>query len=166
MSDILLDRHSRDNNTYILGKVKSHNVVIVCLPSGISGTISAARVVGSVLSTFTKIQFGWMIGIGGGAPSDKNDIRLGDFVVGKPTGLLGGVVQYDSGRTMQRGRFQRGGMLNKPPEILLTALSNLEAKHFMTGIEIGIKIQQMVEKYPAMRASYLRPSEQSDKLYP
>lgn len=160
-----LDRHSRDNNTYILGRVRSHNVVIACLPSGITGTISAARVVNTMLSTFRQIQFGLMIGIGGGVPSDQNDVRLGDIVVGKPTGLLGGVVQYDFGKTVQRGRFQREGMLNKPPEILLTALSNLEAKHFMTGNEIAINIQQMVEKYPAMRASYTRPSEQLDKLY-
>ncbi|KAJ5150939.1 uncharacterized protein N7482_010191 [Penicillium canariense] len=159
------ERHSRDNNTYILGRVESHNVVIACLPSGITGTVSAARVVNLMLSTFRHIQFGLMIGIGGGAPSEVHDIRLGDIVVGKPTGLLGGVVQYDFGKTVQQGRFQRGGMLNKPPEILLTALSSLEAKHFMMGNDIERTIQQAVHKYPAMRASYTRPPEQSDRLF-
>lgn len=164
-SSLPLDRDSRDNNTYVLGKIASHNVAIACLPSGITGTVSAARVTNLMLSTFKQLKFVLMIGIGGGAPSEEHDIRLGDVVVGKPSGLLGGVVQYDFGKTVQQGRFQRGGMLNKPPEVLLTALSSLQAKHFMMGNKIQETIQQAVSKYPAMMTQYGRPSEQSDRLY-
>lgn len=159
-----LERDSRDNNSYILGRVARHNVVIACLPSGITGTISAARVVNQMLSTFRQLKFGLMVGIGGGAPSEEHDIRLGDVVVGKPAGLLGGVVQYDFGKTM-RGQFKRTGMLNKPPELLLTALSHLQARHFMEGHKIENAIQQMVNRYPVMRAQYTRPSQQFDRLY-
>jgi hypothetical protein len=57
-------------------------------------------------STFPAIRFGLMVGIGGGVPSKKIDIRLGDVVVSKPTaGTFGGVLQYDFGKTISRGRF-------------------------------------------------------------
>jgi hypothetical protein len=49
-------------------------------------------------TTFPSIRFGLMVGIGGGVPSTNEDIRLGDIVISKPTGVLGGVVQYDYGK--------------------------------------------------------------------
>lgn len=47
-----------------------------------------------------------MIGIGGGAPSEEHDIRIGDVVVSQPTGQLGGVIQHDFGKTMSKGKFE------------------------------------------------------------
>ncbi|KAL4786488.1 hypothetical protein BJX76DRAFT_355037 [Aspergillus varians] len=158
-----LEQESRDTNSYILGRLGSHKIVIACLPYGVTGTVSAARVVNQMLATFKRIRFGLMIGIGGGAPSEKHDIRLGDVVVGSPTGLLGGVVQYDFGKTVQKGKFQRTGMLNKPPEVLLTALSNLQARHVMEGHRIGTSLDEMVRKYPVMSFQYARPA--TDRLY-
>ncbi|KAL3441365.1 hypothetical protein BJX65DRAFT_255230 [Aspergillus insuetus] len=154
---------SRDTNNYILGRVGSHNTVVACLPYGVTGTVSAARVVNQMLATFKRIKFGLMLGIGGGAPSERHDIRLGDVVVGSPTGLFGGVVQYDFGKTVQRGRFQRTGMLNKPPEVLLTALSNLQARHLMEGHRVESALEEMVRKYPPMTFRYARPAV--DVLY-
>jgi len=43
-----------------------------------------------------------MMGIGGGAPSSKHDIRLGDVVVGSPAGRMGGVIHYEFGKTIQK----------------------------------------------------------------
>jgi nucleoside phosphorylase len=40
------------------------------------------------------IKLGLMVGIGGGVPSHKNDVRLGDVVVSMPAERHGGVVQY------------------------------------------------------------------------
>ncbi|KAL2843164.1 hypothetical protein BJY01DRAFT_197576 [Aspergillus pseudoustus] len=153
-----LEPDSRDTNNYVLGRVGSHNTVIACLPYGVTGTVSAARVVNQMLATFKRIKFGLMVGIGGGAPSEKHDIRLGDVVVGSPMGLLGGVVQYDFGKTVQKGRFQRTGMLNKPPEVLLTALSNLQARHLMEGHKVESKIDEMMRKHPVMSFQYARPA--------
>ena len=87
-----------DQNTYVLGKIHAHNVVIACLPSGVYGTASAATVASQMLFSFQSIRFGLMVGIGGGAPTKEFDIRLGDMVVSKPTGCFGGVVQYDFGK--------------------------------------------------------------------
>ena len=88
-----LPTSSNDQNTYVLGKIRAHNVVIACLPSGIYGTASAATVASQMLFTFRSIRFRLMVGIGGGAPGKEADIRLGDVVVSKLTGEYGGVVQ-------------------------------------------------------------------------
>ena len=60
-----------------------------------------------------------MVGIGGGAPSQHANIRLGDVVVSKPNENFGGVVQYDYGKTVQEGNFKRIGTSNKPPPYTL-----------------------------------------------
>ena len=39
-----LPTSSNDQNTYLLGRICAHNVVITCLPSGVYGTTSAATV--------------------------------------------------------------------------------------------------------------------------
>lgn len=44
------------------------------------------------------VQFGLMVGIGGGVPGAEADIRLGDVVVSQPHQGYGGVIQYDFGK--------------------------------------------------------------------
>src|SRR4029077_19880879 len=122
-----LPQLANDDNTYTLGEICGHNLVVTCLPTGVYGTTAATTVVGQLRSTFPNIRFGLMVGIGGGVPSKKNDIRLGDVVVSRPTGTSGGVVQYDSGKTLSSGRFEQTGSLNQPPQILLTAISQLQS---------------------------------------
>jgi hypothetical protein len=48
--------------------------------------------------------------------------------VSKPVGELGGVVQYDFGKTVQQGHFVRQGALNRPPTRLLSAASTLQTQ--------------------------------------
>ncbi|KAF7114203.1 hypothetical protein CNMCM5793_007781 [Aspergillus hiratsukae] len=55
-----------DDNTYIGGRVGSHNVIIACLPAGVYGTTSAATVAFQMRLTFKSIRFGLMVGIAGG----------------------------------------------------------------------------------------------------
>src|ERR1700753_924171 len=64
-----LPARNKDNNIYVLGELGDHNVVIACLPSRSTGTVSAANVAQQMLSTFQSIRFGLMVGIGGGIPS-------------------------------------------------------------------------------------------------
>ncbi|KAN0069927.1 kinesin [Elaphomyces granulatus] len=80
-----LPQSTGDDNAYMLGEISGHSIIIACLPSGVYGTISAATVAANMRTTFPCIRFGLMVGIGGGVPSIKNDIRLGDVVVSKPT---------------------------------------------------------------------------------
>src|SRR5947207_1086722 len=100
-----LPQHPQDDNTYTLGRIGEHNVVIACLPTGQMGNNSAATVASQMRYSFGAIRFGLMVGIGGGVPSEKHDIRLGDVVVSNPGKNDGGVIQYDSGRTVAEGRF-------------------------------------------------------------
>jgi nucleoside phosphorylase len=154
-----------DTNNYTFGRIGDHNVVISCLPSGVMGTISAAKVATQMLSTFPGLRFGLMVGIGGGVPSEENNMRLGDVVVSKPTGTFGGVIQYDFGKTVQDGKFMRTGLLNRPPDLLLTALAKLEAKHMMEGHELAEYLSGMMQKYPKMEAQFSHPGVQHDSLY-
>ena len=98
-----LPQDSRDHNNYMLGRIGVHNMAIACLPSGVTGITSAAIVASHIHSTLPSIRFGLMVGVGGGAPSTKNDIRLGDMVISKPAGTSRGVIQYDFGKTVQEG---------------------------------------------------------------
>src|SRR5437764_9647810 len=79
-----LDHDANNTNIYTLGRIGEHNVVIACLPKGQTGTDSATAVAVQMKSAFTSIRFGLMVGIGGGVPSLKADIRLGDVVVSSP----------------------------------------------------------------------------------
>lgn len=129
----------QDHNNYILGRIHNHNVVIACLPAGVDGNNAAATVAVNMLRTFTSLRFGLMVGIGGGIPNLNKgvDIRLGDVVVSQPDNIHGGVVQYDKGKSLERGLFERKGSLNKPPPLLLTALSTLQAQHEMRSSQIS-----------------------------
>lgn len=94
-----------DNNDYTLGTFGKHNVVIAVLLDGKYGTASAAIVARDMLHSFPNIRIGLMVGIGGGAPSTKHDIRLGDIVVSAPRNGGGGVFQYDFGKIIQNRSF-------------------------------------------------------------
>lgn len=141
------------------------NVVIACLPSGLYGTTSAATIASQILSTFGSIRFGLMVGVGGGAPGTNADIRLGDVVVSKPTRDFGGIVQYDYGKTLAGGHFQRIGILNKPPHVLLTAVSRLQSAHILTPNQIPALLSEMVTRYPIMRDKFTYRGEDQDLLF-
>ena len=59
------------------------NMAIACLPSGATGNTSAAIATSHIRSTFPSIIFDPAVGVGGEAPSVKNDTRLGDMVISK-----------------------------------------------------------------------------------
>jgi hypothetical protein len=94
-----------DNNIYTLGRIGKHRIVIAVLPDGEYGTAAAAGVARDMLHSFPNIRFGLMVGIAGGAPSLKHDIRLGDVVVSASRAGKGGVFQYDFGKTIQNQVF-------------------------------------------------------------
>ncbi|KAF3274689.1 hypothetical protein TWF970_007676 [Orbilia oligospora] len=117
-----------DTNIYTLGRIFGRNIVIVCLPAGLIGSASATAAAIEMKAKFPRIQFGLLVGIGGGAPSGTTDIRLGDVVVSQPHLQHGGVVQYDFGKQHPKG-FLRTGHLNTPPKYLLNAVSKLISNH-------------------------------------
>jgi nucleoside phosphorylase len=94
-------------NAYELGELSGHYIVIAHLPDGVYGKVSAAAVVSRMRSTFRQLKFGVMVGIGGGVPGGKNDIRLGDVVVSKSGPNHNGVIQYDYGKAVQGGNLSK-----------------------------------------------------------
>lgn len=153
-----------DNNSYVLGCIGSHNVVIAALPEGEYGTTSAATVAKDMLHSFPNVRIGLMVGIGGAAPSQKHDIRLGDIVVSKPGDGHGGVFQYDFGKTIQNRSFQETGFLNQPPVLLRTALATLKATYEMKGHRLVEDANKNLEKI-RRRSKYKQPDPASDRLY-
>ncbi|KAF2194641.1 Pfs, NB-ARC and ankyrin domain protein [Zopfia rhizophila CBS 207.26] len=93
-------------------------------------------------SKFTSIRFGLMVGIGGGVPSAKADIRLGDVVVSQPCMEHGGVVQCDFGKRTPRG-FARTGFLNTPPTLLLNALVKVRAIHLRRKSSLSLYLSEL-----------------------
>ncbi|GAM44062.1 hypothetical protein TCE0_060f19382 [Talaromyces pinophilus] len=170
---VMLDRtHSplpkppTDPNAYELGELNGHYIVIAGLPNGIYGKVSAATVVSHMRSTFPQLQYGLMVGIGGGVPSKTNDIRLGDVVVSKPAGKHSGVIQYDYGKAIQDGQFELTGTLNKPPPVLLTHMGQLEAKHMTKGKEGLFEIvDEALIQNPSMQERFLPPEQHTDILF-
>ncbi|KAH6646797.1 hypothetical protein BKA67DRAFT_496362, partial [Truncatella angustata] len=154
-----------DNNNYILGRIGEHNVVIAVLPDGDYGTASAAGVARDMLHSFPNIRIGLMVGIGGGAPSAKHDIRLGDIVVSAPRGSHGGVFQYDFGKTIQYQEFQATRFLDQPPAILRAAVSGLKAQFEADGHQIQEAIQAAFVKKPRLRQKYDQLDPSTDRLY-
>ncbi|KAG7436789.1 putative ankyrin repeat protein L93 [Fusarium oxysporum f. sp. raphani] len=154
-----------DNNNYALGKIGKHNVVMAVLPKSEYGTTSAATVARDMLRSFPNIRFGLMVGIGGGAPSAKHDIRLGDVIVSTRGSGKGGVFQYDYGKAIQEHAFVTTGSLNQPPQLLLTALSGLEAEYELEGHQLNAHVDRALEQWPRLRQKYSRPPSDSDRLY-
>ncbi|KAF1734198.1 putative ankyrin repeat protein [Beauveria bassiana] len=152
-----LPRADEDTNTYTLGRVAAHNVAIACLPSGYYGNNNAAAVATNMRRTFPCMRLCLMVGIGGGAPG-KADIRLGDVVVSE------GVLQYDLGKALSEGRFTRTGIMNRPPQELLTAVANLRARHRIEASRIPSILSEMLERHPTMAQFVYRNSLQ-DRLF-
>jgi nucleoside phosphorylase len=148
---------SYDQNVYTLGRIGNHGVVIACLPNGEYGIASATAVAMQLLASFHSIRFGLMVGIGGGIPNNGADIRLGDVVIGEPIGTHGGVVQYDYGKVLSGGHFERTGMLNQPPQILLRALSKLRAKHLAEGYQFPQFLSDMAIKLGPRASEFTHP---------
>lgn len=69
-----LPQDRRDHNSYVLGRIGPHNVVIACLPEGVMGVTSAAPVAEQMFWTFKALRFGLMVSIGRGVPSAENDL--------------------------------------------------------------------------------------------
>ncbi|KAB8217216.1 purine and uridine phosphorylase [Aspergillus novoparasiticus] len=118
-----------DTNAYHLGKIGEHNIAMACLSGGQTGTGPAAIVAENMRRTFRNIRFALLVGTGGGLPSKKKDIRLGDVVVSYPTWTYSGIVQYDYGKLKTDGHVQRKDSFCAPPRKVLAAVDLLRAYH-------------------------------------
>jgi nucleoside phosphorylase len=159
-----------DKNTYILGSIREHNVVIASLPAGAYGTSAVVTTASSMLSSFPQIRVGLLVGIGAAiaSPEQGRDIRLGDVVVGYPDGRSGGVVQYDFGKAKEGHVCKRIGALNMPPKAFLIALARLQVEHEMNLPKFPEFLNEMVKKNPRMtklKSGYVYQGKENDRLF-
>jgi nucleoside phosphorylase len=98
-----------------------------------------------------------MVGIGGGVPDGGIDVRLGDVVVGNE------VVQYDLGKVLPDGQFQRTGRTTTPPHTVMTAVSKLQADYEHAPSRIPSILLDMLGQNEQM-FSYAR-SSLPDRLF-
>jgi nucleoside phosphorylase len=154
-----------NTSTYTLGRVGEHNVVIGTLPDGEYGIAAATGVARDMMHNFPNVRIGLMVGVGGGVPSPKHDIRLGDIVVSAPRDGRGGVFQYDFGKTVQGESFQNTKFLDQPPMVLRGAVAGLRAQYEIDDHCIDNAINSVLNEKPRMRKKYRRPDPESDRLY-
>lgn len=167
------EQHPQDTNSYTWGRIGEHNVAIASLPAGVYGIAVAATTVSNLLSSLPHIRIGLMVGIGGGLarPAEGQDIWLGDVVVSQPDATSGGVVQYDLGKAKPRQKWERKGSLNKPPFVLLHALSSLQSHHERAGSDIPNILQRLWNENPIMKEptdyspGYIHQGFESDRLF-
>ncbi|KAL3477052.1 nucleoside phosphorylase domain-containing protein [Aspergillus californicus] len=155
-----LPKPPNDTNTYTLGSIGGHNIVITCLPKGQVGNNSAANVAAQLVQTFPAIKFGLLVGIGGGVPPK---VRLGDIVISTPVDQYPGVVQWDFGKA-EKDEFRRTGALNNPPSALLSALGELESIHEMEGSKVRYYLEEMGKKWPRLESKYTTCENLEDPL--
>ncbi|PTD03484.1 hypothetical protein FCULG_00012821 [Fusarium culmorum] len=156
---------ANDSNNYTLGKIGKHDVVIAVLPYGEYGISSATGVAKDMLNSFPNVRFGLMVGIGGGAPTPKHDIRLGDVVVSASGHGKGGVFQYDFGKAVQGQEFQETGFLNQLPTILRAAVHGLLTQYKRKGHQLDKHIDDILVENPRLRKEFQRPESSTDRLY-
>ncbi|KAF5965249.1 hypothetical protein FCOIX_13059 [Fusarium coicis] len=150
-------RSEGDSNKYRLGRIGPHYVVINRPPFGQSGQLPAAQIVNGMKSTFPGMRFWLLVGIGGGAPSQKADIRLGDVVLGLS------VLPYKKGKEKDN-TFKITGKAKEPPVELLDVVTELKHK-----LDYELSLDQMLDdvlqrqlasqpnSQDALRRNYRRP---------
>jgi nucleoside phosphorylase len=138
-----LPRQTHDTNTYRVGRIGNHNVVIACLPAMQYGTVRAATVVAHMIRTFPSIEMALMVSIGGGVPSPSHDIRLGDVVVGTR------IMPYDLSKVTEGG-LERTDLAKHLHPQAGTLVSALRARHDIDGMaDFHAILQEQSEKHPA-----------------
>lgn len=160
------EQDGADTNSYTLGRVGKHYVVIACLPGGQYGITPATTVAINMMRTFSRsMRIGLMVGIGGGIPSADHDVRLGDIVVSRPDGTCGGVLQYDMGKVVKGSKLERTGSLNSPPRSLLTAAANMQKDAISDDPSYPEYIKKAIQRNTRTKQNFGRPDASTDRLF-
>jgi nucleoside phosphorylase len=149
-----------DANTYTLGKILHHNVVLVHMAGMGKGASQASS---SILSSYPEIKLGLVVGICGGVPSyseGNDDIILGDVVISD------GIVQYDFGRQFPDTFSTREGVVSRPPPSIRTMLAKLKGVQVQECVEKTIsKNLESLQDKPAPNKKAFYPGTDKDELY-
>ena len=150
-----------DHNTYTLGVMGQHNVVLVHMPG--MGAIDAATAAAGLQATFPSIEIAFIVGICGASPKNiatQQEICLGDCIVSTA------LVQYDFGRQYP-GHFSRKtdleDSLGRARPMIRSLLAKLQTSDTSKALErrLAQHLQLLQQKEP--RAHY--PGVSNDHLF-
>ena len=158
-----LPRGEDDDMIYTVGQIGRHKIVLTCLTS--AGTTPATTAAFFMRRAFPKIRVGLMVGIGGGVPSKKHDIRLADIVVSEPSKGSSGVFQYDHVKIRTDGELFPISQLPSPPVILRNVVHQLKVDDKVEGNRMAHHIATMFTRRPRLKEAFVRPAEEKDVLF-
>lgn len=152
-----------DTNSYSVGIIGSHNVVLVRQPR--MGKAAAANVAAGCLMSFPKIKLALVVGICGGVPktSSNEEILLGDVIFSK------GLVQYDFGGRYPDKFRQKSTVedqLGRPGREIASLLGKLELTESRSKLQD--KVAAYLEKYDHETDNHrqkLYPGAAHDRLF-
>ncbi|CAI7654032.1 unnamed protein product [Penicillium bialowiezense] len=155
--DFEVSRHKGDLNHYTFGRVGKHYVVIASLPTGVTGTHSASSVANGMMNTFPLIRFALMVGVAGGAPTNDNDVRLGDVIIGTR------MVPYSFIKQHSNRRENIGDNVVSSRDLLST-INKVQAKITEGTVNLDSTISSRFNKTEEIIDIFQRPEPESDRL--
>lgn len=152
-----------DANTYTLGRIKQHNVVLALLRQRggkpTMGKASAAIVASDLRHSWFSLSLALLVGICGGVPQAGNrEILLGDVVISSS------VVQYDFGRRFPNGFRRKQGPENSLAAPMAENASILGILNTDYGREsVRVRTASSLAVLQQTRPKYAFPGAASDK---
>ncbi|XP_011159550.2 uncharacterized protein LOC105195713 isoform X2 [Solenopsis invicta] len=165
-----------ESNVYTLGNIGTHRIVCTKLPT-VGHTREAMTAAGNtttrLLGTFQKVDFVFLVGVGGGVPhyTDYNKhVRLGDIVISHPTPLNKkyAYIYCESAKMNENGSYHFETKEYCPPNLGLQEIAaNLKKQAeneafppWQTYMKEGL--QNLVNQ---SEHDFNAPPPESDKLY-
>ena len=137
-----------DENNYCFGRIGLHRVVLTWLPSGAAGSTSCAICVRDMRSSFPLIQDFALVGLAGGIPTAKRDIRLGDVVESH----FDGVIPL----AFSDGKWAKIDTAAPPSRWLLGAVSSEHSEALLEGSRVMQYLASVTAK-AADQKTFARP---------
>ncbi|UKZ63159.1 uncharacterized protein TrAtP1_004389 [Trichoderma atroviride] len=161
-------------NDYVFqaGDVCGHNVIIATFPAGQKyGTGSAAALASQVKNFFPNLWFGLLVGVAAGLPNlSRNpplDIRLGDVLVGLPTGDNAGLVAYDLGKETGNDGFEllnHGYALANTATLVRAAIGSIKLKE-PNDTDLFLPYYESIQNKEHSSGTFSDPGQDKDMLY-
>ncbi|KAK7791184.1 hypothetical protein R5R35_005389 [Gryllus longicercus] len=170
-------RRFGESNVYTLGNMGAHRIVCTKLPT-VGHTREAMTAAGNtttrLLGTFQKVDFVFLVGVGGGVPhytDYSKHVRLGDVVISYPVeGKKYTYVYCESAKSSPHGGFEfetkeycppNSGLQEIAAKLHMQATCNGGVTPWVTYMEDGVNQLKQTDA----EHDFSQPSADTDKLY-
>ncbi|XP_076309764.1 uncharacterized protein LOC143225013 isoform X2 [Tachypleus tridentatus] len=173
-----------ESNVYTLGNIGAHRVVATKLPAvghHRGAMIAAGNTTTRLLGSFQKVEYVFLVGIGGGVPhytDYSKHVRLGDVVVSTPPEGKNDKFIYmycEKTKNSSEDKTTNGTLSNKhnikrwcPPSLCLQEMAQqLWAQGLVDAKQRPWEdyIRRATETLANQEADFNRPSPETDKLF-